>query len=393
MVFQMEIQHHIGEQLDSLLNDSEGVQLFHDFLSTRFSSGHLLDFWFACKGFRSIIDGDDQLKLLQVAKAIYRTYIRTDAASSVPVNESTKREIRSTLTLYSHAHHKNVGCDKKLPVLRSLFDAAQMDIQNKLARSYFLDFLHSDAFRLVRQSLFNPEILANLQSTGLGSLKACTTQSRQKSEKQLVSDSPNQAANRIGDLNETFSAFGHSASHSSASRNFEDPRNVSKPHCADVLQRQLAAILTVHRTLVAQGKGYLQVRMTLKHPNSQSWRGIGGSAKSRSRSLFLWPEDSERNGQPRILKASVSAKGKTSEVKKDQAVLPASRSLNKSFASAGKAIEPPPHCQRFCGSGGGTVLLIAAHVVPVPPLIAFPPSRVRGLPPFTPSDACACVRP
>ncbi|VDN15040.1 unnamed protein product [Dibothriocephalus latus] len=233
----MEIQRHIGEQLDSLLNDSDGVQLFHDFLSTRFSSGHLLDFWFACKGFRAIIDGDDQLKLLQVAKAIYRTYIRTDAASSVPVNESTKREIRSTLALYSHANHKNVGGDKKLPMLRSLFDAAQMDIQNTLARSYFLDFLHSDAFRLVRQSLFNPEILANMQSTSLGSSKACTKLTRQQSEKQFASDSSNQPANRVGDFNETFSAFGCSANQSSASRNFEDSRSVSKSHCSDALQR------------------------------------------------------------------------------------------------------------------------------------------------------------
>ncbi|KAL7058298.1 hypothetical protein AAHC03_016369 [Spirometra sp. Aus1] len=232
----MEVQHHIGEQLDSLLNDSDGVQLFHEFLSTRFSSGHLLDFWFACKGFRAIIDGDDQLKLLQVAKAIYRTYIRTDAASSVPVNESTKREIRSTLTLFSHANHKSISGDKKLPILRSLFDAAQMDIQNTLARSYFLDFVHSDAFRLVRQSLFNPETLANIQSAGLSGTKACTKQSRQQSEKQLVVDPSNQPANRIGDFGEPFSAFGRPASQSSASRNFEGPKNIPKPHCADALQ-------------------------------------------------------------------------------------------------------------------------------------------------------------
>ncbi|KAL5960891.1 Axin-1 [Taenia solium] len=111
------------------------------------------DFWFACKGFRSIVDGDDQLKLLQVAKAIYRTYIKTDAALSVPVNDSTKREIRSTLSAFSQSYHNSMSGDKRSPVLRSLFDAAQADVQNLLARSYFLEFLQSDSFRMIHQSL------------------------------------------------------------------------------------------------------------------------------------------------------------------------------------------------------------------------------------------------
>ena len=145
----MDSRHQLTHQLDTLLNDSEGVQQFHKFLSSSFSSGHLLDFWFACKGFRSIVDGDDQLKLLQVAKAIYRTYIKTDAALSVPVNESTKREIRSTLAAFSQSCHNSINGEKRFPVLRSLFDAAQADIQNLLARSYFLEFLQSDSFRMI----------------------------------------------------------------------------------------------------------------------------------------------------------------------------------------------------------------------------------------------------
>lgn len=149
----MDSHHPLSHQLDTLLNDSEGVRQFHKFLSSSFSSGHLLDFWFACKGFRSIVDGDDQLKLLQVAKAIYRTYIKTDAALSVPVNDSTKREIRSTLSAFSQSYHNSMSGDKRFPVLRSLFDTAQADVQNLLARSYFLEFLQSDSFRMIHQSL------------------------------------------------------------------------------------------------------------------------------------------------------------------------------------------------------------------------------------------------
>uniref|UniRef100_A0A915F0E9 Axis inhibition protein axin n=1 Tax=Echinococcus canadensis TaxID=519352 RepID=A0A915F0E9_9CEST len=158
----MDSHHPLSHQFDTLLNDSEGVRQFHKFLSSSFSSGHLLDFWFACKGFRSIVDGDDQLKLLQVAKAIYRTYIKTDAALSVPVNDSTKREIRSTLSAFSQSYHNSISGDKCSPVLRSLFDAAQADVQNLLARSYFLEFLQSDSFRMVHQSLSVLECNAGL---------------------------------------------------------------------------------------------------------------------------------------------------------------------------------------------------------------------------------------
>ena len=158
----MDSRHPLIHQLDTLLNDSEGVQQFHKFLSSSFSSGHLLDFWFACKGFRSIVDGDDQLKLLQVAKAIYRTYIKTGAALSVPVNDSTKREIRSTLAAFSQSYHNSINSEKRFPVLRSLFDAAQADIQNLLARSYFLEFLQSDSFRMVHQPLSALECNASL---------------------------------------------------------------------------------------------------------------------------------------------------------------------------------------------------------------------------------------
>lgn len=192
----MDSHHPLTHQLDTLLNDSEGVRQFHKFLSSSFSSGHLLDFWFACKGFRSIVDGDDQLKLLQVAKAIYRTYIKTDAALSVPVNDSTKREIRSTLSAFSQSYHNSMSGDKRSPVLRSLFDAAQADVQNLLARSYFLEFLQSDSFRLVHQSLSVLECGTSLP--GKSSHHGCADQSDGTKRGNLPNINPQQCMTQSG---------------------------------------------------------------------------------------------------------------------------------------------------------------------------------------------------
>lgn len=192
----MEIHHPLSHQLDTLLNDSEGVQQFHKFLSSTFSSGHLLDFWFACKGFRSIVDGDDQLKLLQVAKAIYRTYIKTDAALSVPVNDSTKREIRSTLTAFSQSYHNSINGEKRFSVLRSLFDAAQADIQNILARSYFLEFLQSDSYRMIHQSLSALE--CNSVLPGKSSRHGFTDQSENSKRGNYLASNPQKCLNQSG---------------------------------------------------------------------------------------------------------------------------------------------------------------------------------------------------
>ncbi|VUZ43283.1 unnamed protein product [Hymenolepis diminuta] len=191
----MDAHHPLSHQLDTLLNDSEGVQQFHKFLSSTFSSGHLLDFWFACKGFRSIVDGDDQLKLLQVAKAIYRTYIKTDAALSVPVNDSTKREIRSTLTAFSQSYHNSINGEKRFPVLRSLFDAAQADIQNLLARSYFLEFLQSDSYRMIHQSLSALECNSSLPGK---SHHGFTDQSDNSKRGNYSSSNPQKCRNQSG---------------------------------------------------------------------------------------------------------------------------------------------------------------------------------------------------
>lgn len=59
-----------AESLHSLLDDQEGIQLFRNFLSQE-GCADLLDFWFACSGFRKT----SQEKRAKLAKAIYRKYI------------------------------------------------------------------------------------------------------------------------------------------------------------------------------------------------------------------------------------------------------------------------------------------------------------------------------
>jgi axin 1 len=59
-----------AESLHSLLDDQEGIQLFRNFLCQE-GCADLLDFWFACSGFRKT----SQDKRSKLAKAIYRKYI------------------------------------------------------------------------------------------------------------------------------------------------------------------------------------------------------------------------------------------------------------------------------------------------------------------------------
>lgn len=59
-----------AESLHSLLDDQDGTQLFKNFLCQE-GCADLLDFWFACSGFRQ----SSQEKRAKLAKAIYKKYI------------------------------------------------------------------------------------------------------------------------------------------------------------------------------------------------------------------------------------------------------------------------------------------------------------------------------
>uniref|UniRef100_A0A672GA16 RGS domain-containing protein n=1 Tax=Salarias fasciatus TaxID=181472 RepID=A0A672GA16_SALFA len=79
-----------AESLHSLLDDQEGIQLFRNFLCQE-GCADLLDFWFACSGFRKT----SQEKRAKLAKAIYRKYI-VDGSGIVSrqIKAATKSFIR-----------------------------------------------------------------------------------------------------------------------------------------------------------------------------------------------------------------------------------------------------------------------------------------------------------
>lgn len=79
-----------AESLHSLLDDQEGIHLFRNFLCQE-GCADLLDFWFACSGFRKT----SQEKRAKLAKAIYRKYI-VDGSGIVSrqIKAATKSFIR-----------------------------------------------------------------------------------------------------------------------------------------------------------------------------------------------------------------------------------------------------------------------------------------------------------
>ncbi|TNN18412.1 Axin-1 isoform 2 [Schistosoma japonicum] len=128
--------------LDNLLDDSDGVEFFNKFLSYKHSASHLLDFWFACKGFRSNADLSNSDKLFQVAKVIYRTYIKSGALHAVPLPYILKQNIHECLSSYHHGYKNGLSSDDSVqPPDRCLFDSAQNVVKGLLEQKYYPEFL------------------------------------------------------------------------------------------------------------------------------------------------------------------------------------------------------------------------------------------------------------
>ncbi|KAK4475597.1 hypothetical protein MN116_000630 [Schistosoma mekongi] len=131
-----------GVNLDILLDDSDGVEFFNKFLSHKHSASHLLDFWFACKGFRSNADLSNPDKLFQVAKVIYRTYIKAGASHAVPLPYILKQNIHECLSSYHHGYKNGLSSDGSVqPPDRCLFDPAQNVVKGLLEQKYYPEFL------------------------------------------------------------------------------------------------------------------------------------------------------------------------------------------------------------------------------------------------------------
>ncbi|XP_061626557.1 axin-1-like isoform X2 [Phyllopteryx taeniolatus] len=143
-----------AESLHSLLDDQEGIQLFRNFLCQE-SCADLLDFWFACSGFRKT----SPEKRVKLAKAIYRKYIMDGGGIvSKQIKPATKSFIRDC-----------VGRPHPDP---AMFEQAQTEIQATMEENTYPLFLKSDLYlEYTRTGGESPKLNPNDQSPSSGPAK------------------------------------------------------------------------------------------------------------------------------------------------------------------------------------------------------------------------------
>nr|XP_006012855.1 PREDICTED: axin-related protein-like [Latimeria chalumnae] len=115
-----------SRSLHALLEDRDGEQLFRVYLEGE-EVVDLLDFWFACSGFRQMSASD--AKTPRVAKAIYRWYIQNSEAVSSRLKPATQAYIKDVL--------------KQQQYDLELFDQAQLEIQRAMEGEAYPAFLKS----------------------------------------------------------------------------------------------------------------------------------------------------------------------------------------------------------------------------------------------------------
>ncbi|CAL8088001.1 unnamed protein product [Calicophoron daubneyi] len=146
--------------LDYLLQDSEGVALFKSYLQYE-SCSNLLDFWFACQGFRSKVDPSDHRKIAQLIKAIYRTYIRGSGCSNMGLPSGHLPgmigESQSPVGLFQpraepirlRAETRRMIAERishKHSLDQTVFDPAQAEVEHFLRTTAYPAFLKSDVY-------------------------------------------------------------------------------------------------------------------------------------------------------------------------------------------------------------------------------------------------------
>ncbi|XP_012515077.1 PREDICTED: axin-1 isoform X2 [Propithecus coquereli] len=147
-----------AESLHSLLDDQDGISLFRTFLKQE-GCADLLDFWFACSGFRKLEPCDsNEEKRLKLARAIYRKYILDHSGI---VSRQTKPATKSFIK----------DCIVKQQIDPAMFDQAQTEIQSTMEENTYPAFLKSDIYlEYTRTGSESPKVLSD-QSSGSGTGK------------------------------------------------------------------------------------------------------------------------------------------------------------------------------------------------------------------------------
>lgn len=122
-----------AENLSYLLDDSEGVELFKDFMEHEWEGGsEELQFWFACQGLkRKLGAGSLDGNITDIQKAIYKRYVRSDKVKCI--SKEVKKEIAQKLSNKSSID----GC---------IFNAAQEEVEESMRSVTYPAFLRSEYY-------------------------------------------------------------------------------------------------------------------------------------------------------------------------------------------------------------------------------------------------------
>ena len=116
-----------AENLESLLIDRDGVQLFRRFLEEERDAA-LLNFLFACKGL-GMISEDDKLHVINTARTIYKTYVKVNRLG-------LQSDVRHVIA--DHYRHGDID--------RSMFSEAVFAVEDMLRNDAYPAFLKSDVY-------------------------------------------------------------------------------------------------------------------------------------------------------------------------------------------------------------------------------------------------------
>merc|ERR1719312_859621 len=124
-----------AENLHNLLSDPDGVELYKNYLKTE-NVGELLDFWFACEGLKRL-PSDQNEKIFQLIKVINRKFLRS---KMVPIIEDTRKIIQDKIA-------------EKSLIDQHIFDSAQIEVEERMTRTTYRNFLASEMYLNYIQSM------------------------------------------------------------------------------------------------------------------------------------------------------------------------------------------------------------------------------------------------
>jgi len=140
-----------AESLKQLLEDSEGVRLFKQFLDQEQGCSAALDFWFACSGLKMVADYPEHFAGL--AKMVYKHYVKGDR---LRLSADIRRRIVERL--------------RQRQIDLTIFDEAQTYIEHAMRSDDYPLFLKSDTYlQYVQCGASSPQTTACSNTSPLAS--------------------------------------------------------------------------------------------------------------------------------------------------------------------------------------------------------------------------------